>query len=63
MIIAALAIFQALIFVGVGIGKLLIDLGLRNILDTIITWTGNMLVAGRLSVSLHYYNGLNVVID
>ena len=63
MIIAALAIFQALIFVGVGIGKLLIDLGLRNILDTIITWTGNMLVSGRLSVSLHYYNGLNVVID
>ena len=53
MIIAALAIFQALIFVGVGIGKILIDLGLRNILDTIITWTGNMLVSGRLSVSLH----------
>jgi hypothetical protein len=31
---AALAIFQALIWVGVDIGKFLIDLGVRNILDT-----------------------------
>jgi hypothetical protein len=37
MINAALAVFQALIFVGVGIGSFLIDLGLRNILDTKIT--------------------------
>jgi hypothetical protein len=63
MIIAALAVFQALIFVGVGIGNFLIDLGLRNILDTKITRSGNMLVSGRLSVSLHYYNGLNAVMD
>ena len=34
MIIAALAIFQAWILVGVGVGKLLNDLGVRNILDT-----------------------------
>ena len=34
MITAALAIFQAWFWVGVGIGKLLNDLGIRNILDT-----------------------------
>ena len=34
MIIAALAIFQAWFWVGVGIGKLLNDLGIRNVLDT-----------------------------
>ena len=34
MITAALAIFKAWIWVGVGIGKLLNDLGIRNILDT-----------------------------
>ena len=34
MITAALAIFQAWIWVGVGIGKLLNDLGVTNILDT-----------------------------
>jgi len=64
---AALAIFQALIWVGVDIGNFLVDLGVRNILDTKITWSGNMLVsgwmAGCLSVSLHYYNGLNAVMD
>jgi hypothetical protein len=49
MIMAALAIFQALICVGVGIGKFLIDLGVRNILDTKITWSGNMLVSGWLA--------------
>ena len=63
MIVAALAIFMVLTFVGVGIGKLLIDLGVRNILDTKITWTGNMLVSGWLSVYLNSYIGLNVVID
>jgi hypothetical protein len=46
IIIAALAIFQALNCVGVGVGKFLIYLGVRNILDTIITWSGNMLVSG-----------------
>jgi len=34
MIIAALAIFQAWFWVGVCIGKLLNDLGIRYILDT-----------------------------
>jgi hypothetical protein len=34
MIIAALAIFQAWIWVGVSIGKLLNDLGVRNIFGT-----------------------------
>jgi len=48
MIIAALSIFLALIWVRVGIGKLLIDLDVRNILDTKITWSGNMLVSGCL---------------
>ena len=48
MIIAPLTIFLALIWVGVGIGKLLIDLGVRNILDTKITWSGNMLMSGWL---------------
>jgi len=51
MIMAAVAIFQGLIWVGVAIGKLLmllIDLGVRNILDTKITWSGNMLVSGCL---------------
>jgi hypothetical protein len=33
-IIAALAIFQAWILVGVCIGELLIDLGVRNFVDT-----------------------------
>ena len=58
MIMAALAIFQALIWVGVDIGKFLIDLNVRNILDTKITWSGNMLVSGWLSISLHCNNGL-----
>jgi hypothetical protein len=40
MIIAAVAIFQVFIWVGVGIGNFLIDLGVRNILDTKITWSG-----------------------
>jgi hypothetical protein len=67
MIMAALAIFQALIWVGVGIGKFLIDVHVRNILDTKFTWFGNVLVsgwpAGWLSVLLRYCNGLNAVID
>ena len=63
MIIAALAILQGLIWVGLGIGKLFTDLRVRNILDTKITWSGNMLVSGWLAVSLHYCNGLNTVMD
>ena len=63
MIMGGLEIFQALIWVGVRIGKFFIDIGVRNILDTIITWCGNMLVSGWLAVLLHYYNRLNVVMD
>jgi hypothetical protein len=40
MIMAALAIFQALIWVGVDVVKFLIDLSVKNILDRIITWSG-----------------------
>ena len=63
MIMAALAIFQALIRVGVFIGKFSIDLNVRNNLDTKSTWSGNMLVSGWLAVSLHFYSGLNAVMD
>ena len=63
MIMAALAIFQAFIGVGVVIGKFSIDLNVRNILNTKITWSGNMLVSGWLAVSFHYYSGLNAVMD
>ena len=59
----ALATFHALILVGVGIGKILIDLCVRNIFHKKFTWSGNMLVSGWLSVSLRYYNGLSAVID
>jgi len=55
MIMAALAMFQALIRVGVVIGKFLIDLGVRNILDTRITWSGNILVSVRLAVCLFHW--------
>jgi len=48
MIMTALAIFQALIWLGVGVGKFLIVLGARNIYDTKFTWSGSMLVSGCL---------------
>jgi len=48
MIMAALAIFQACNCVLIDIGKFLIDLGFRNIFDTLITWSGNMLAYGRV---------------
>jgi len=54
MIMAALAIFQALIWVGVDIGKFLIGIDIRNILDTTITWSGNILVSGWLFRCLLY---------
>jgi hypothetical protein len=60
MIVAALAIFQALIWVGVAIGKFLIDLGVRNLFRH-----KNYLVCEHASVwvavSLHYHNGVNAV--
>jgi len=43
MIMAALALFQAWIWVVGGIGKFLISLGVRNIFDTKGTWSGGML--------------------
>jgi hypothetical protein len=46
MIIAASAIFQALIWLGVGMCKFFIDIGVRNILVTKITWSGSMPVSG-----------------
>jgi len=57
MIIAALAIFQAWICVGVGIGKFLNGLGVRNFFNTEITGPGSILTSGLLSVSLHYCSG------
>jgi len=60
---AVLAVFHALVLVGVGIGKFLIDLCVRNIFHKKFTWFGNMLVSGWLSVSLRYYNGLSAVMD
>jgi len=63
MIMAALAIFQAWIRVGVGIGKFLIDLGVRNIFDTKLTWSRSMLTSGWLCVLLHYYKIINSVMD
>ena len=60
---AALTVFHALIWVGVGIGKFLIDLRIRNIFHKKFTLSGNMLVSGCLSVSLRYYNGLSAVMD
>ena len=50
MIVAALAIFQALILLGVGVGKFLIVLGARNIFDPKITWSGSMLASDCLAV-------------
>jgi len=50
MIMAALSIFQAWIFVGVGIGKFLNDIVVRNIFNTKITWSGRILVFGWLAV-------------
>jgi hypothetical protein len=47
---AALSIFQAWIFVGVGIGKFLNDIVVRNIFNTKITWSGRILVFGWLAV-------------
>jgi len=46
MIVAALAIFQALIWVVMCIDKFVTDIGVRNILDPKITWSRNMLVSG-----------------
>jgi hypothetical protein len=59
----ALAIFQSWIWVGVGIGNFVIDLGFRIFFNTKTTWSGSMLVPGLLSVLLHYNIGLNFEMD
>ena len=46
---ADLANFYEWISLVVGIGKFLIDLGVRNIFDTKITWSGIVLTAGWLA--------------
>jgi hypothetical protein len=43
----------------VDIGKLLIDLGIRNFFNTKIAKSGSMAMSGLL----YYCNGLNVVMD
>ena len=58
MIIAALAIFQTWILVGVSIGKFLNVLVVRNIVDKKLHGLG---AYKCLSVSLHYSSGLNAV--
>ena len=63
MIMGALAIFLTSIWVLVHTDKFIINIGVRNILDTKITWSGNMLRSGWLVVSLHYYNRLNAVMN
>jgi hypothetical protein len=63
IVMAGLAIFQARMWVVIVTCKLLIDLGVRNFSNTTVTWPGNMLVSGWLSVLLHYRNRLNVVMD
>jgi len=60
---AALLTFHAWIWEGVDIGQFLIDLVVRDIFDTKITWSGSMPTSGWPSVSLHYNNGLNAVMD
>jgi hypothetical protein len=60
---AALALFQGWVWLAWGIGKFLIDLGVRNIFDTKCTWSGSMLVSGWLYVLLHYDNGWIAVMD
>jgi hypothetical protein len=47
---ADLAKFHAWISLGVGIGMfLIIDLDVRNIFDTKITWSGSVLTSGLLA--------------
>jgi len=58
MIMAALGIFQAWIWVLMGIGKFLIELCVTNIVDKKLH---GLHLAGWLAVSLHYCGGLNVV--
>jgi hypothetical protein len=63
LIMVALTMFETRIWVGVGTGKLLIDLGFINFFNTKITWSGSMVVPGWMDVLLHYSNGLNFIMD
>jgi hypothetical protein len=49
--------------VGVGIDKCLNDLGVRNILDTKLHCLGSCLCLFGGLVTLHYYSGLNAVME
>jgi hypothetical protein len=53
----ALAIFQSLIWVGVVIGKFVIELGFRIFFNTKTTWSGSVLTSGLLAcfVALQYW--------
>jgi hypothetical protein len=50
---------SAVDWVGVCIGKFLINLGVRNIFDAKLTWSGSMFMSGWLYVSVHYYKRFN----
>ena len=63
MIIAPLALFRAWIWVDGTKGKFLNDLGVTNIFNTKTTQSGSMLVCGWPSVLLHYFRGLNAVME
>jgi hypothetical protein len=63
MVMVGLAIFQSWIWVGVVIGKFVIELGFRNFFNTKTTWSGSVLVPGLLSLLLHYNIGLMFVMD
>jgi len=64
MIIAALAIFQAWIWVGVGIGSFLNGLCVRNIFNIKLHSLGACYcLAGCPSISLYYCRGLNAVME
>jgi hypothetical protein len=64
LIMAAVAIFQALIWVGVHIGKFFIDIGVRYILENnyMVCVHASVWVAGWL-FCLHCCNVLSAVMD
>ena len=61
MIMAALAIFQAWICVGVGIGKFLFVYVLKTFSPQKLRFFGFMLASGLLPLSLRSYNGLDII--
>jgi hypothetical protein len=63
MIMAALSVFLAWIWVGVVIDKFLNDLGVRNILDTKLHGLRACLCLAGCLLTLHYLSGLNDVME